>query len=156
MSFDTLLLFYIFGLVIEWVQSSWLLLDLQFMGASYQIRFIENSCSSNRLLSTIDGNAVFVHSQYSCILTLQVSTQFLCPTKLLSIVIIFEELILQWKRCNFMSYLFSVFTLFYSILKDMSNNVRKFRVTSCIIDPFLCCHILYLIIYLTQISERSL
>ena len=33
--------------------------------------------------STIDGNVEFVHSQYySCILTSQVSTQFLCPTKL--------------------------------------------------------------------------
>ena len=32
--------------------------------------------------STIDGNVEFVHSQYSCILTSQLSTQFLCPTKL--------------------------------------------------------------------------
>jgi len=30
----------------------------------------------NRLLSTIDGNVVFVHSQYSCILTSQASNQF--------------------------------------------------------------------------------
>ena len=35
--------------------------------------------------STIDGNVEFVHSQYSCILTTQVSTQFVCPTKLLLI-----------------------------------------------------------------------
>ena len=35
--------------------------------------------------STIDGNVEFVHSQYSCILTSQVSIQFLCPTKLLII-----------------------------------------------------------------------
>ena len=40
--------------------------------------------------STIDGNVEFVHSQYSCILTSQVSIQFLCPTKLLIIVIILE------------------------------------------------------------------
>ena len=40
--------------------------------------------------STIDGNAEFVHSQYSCILTSQVSIQFLCPTKLLMIVIVLE------------------------------------------------------------------
>ena len=30
----------------------------------------------NRLLSTIDGNVVFVHTQYSCILTSHVSTRF--------------------------------------------------------------------------------
>ena len=39
--------------------------------------------------STIDGNVEFVHSQYSCILTSQVLIQFLCPTKLSIIVIIF-------------------------------------------------------------------
>ena len=38
--------------------------------------------------STIDGNVEFVHAQYSCILTSQVSTQFLCPRKLLKMVII--------------------------------------------------------------------
>ena len=38
--------------------------------------------------STIDGNVEWVHSQYSCILTSQLSIQFLCPTKLLKIVII--------------------------------------------------------------------
>ena len=36
--------------------------------------------------STIDGNVEFVHSQYSCIITSQVSTQFLSPTKLSIIV----------------------------------------------------------------------
>ena len=41
--------------------------------------------------STVDGNVEFVQSQYSCILTSQVSIQFLCPTKLLTLVIIFEE-----------------------------------------------------------------
>ena len=40
--------------------------------------------------STIDGNVEFVHSQYSCILTSQVSNQFLCPTKLKIKVIILE------------------------------------------------------------------
>ena len=39
--------------------------------------------------SKIDDNVEFVHSQYS-ILTSQVSIQFLCPTKLLIIVIILE------------------------------------------------------------------
>ena len=38
----------------------------------------------------IDGNVEFVHSQYSCILTSQVSIQFLFPTKLSIIVIILE------------------------------------------------------------------
>ena len=40
--------------------------------------------------STIDGNVEFVHSQYSCILTPLLSIQFLCPTKLLIIVIVLE------------------------------------------------------------------
>jgi len=41
--------------------------------------------------STIDGNVEFVHSQYSCMLTSQVSQlSFWCPTKLLIIVIILE------------------------------------------------------------------
>ena len=40
--------------------------------------------------STIDGNVEFVYSQYSCILTSKVSPSFLCPAKLLKIVIILE------------------------------------------------------------------
>ena len=40
--------------------------------------------------STIDGNVEFVHSQCSCILTSQVSIQFLCPTKLSIIMVILE------------------------------------------------------------------
>ena len=56
--------------------------------------------------------------------------------------------------------LFSVYTLFYLILESMSASVRKFSlpcyiwhlITSCIIDPFLCCHRLYLIIYLVRLS----
>ena len=60
--------------------------------------------------STIDGNVEFVRSQYSCILTSQVSIQFLCPTKLLIIVI----LDLTVNNCNFMCSLFS-----YLILENM-------------------------------------
>jgi len=41
--------------------------------------------------STIDDNVEFVHSQYSYILTTQLSTQFVCPTLLLIIVIILEK-----------------------------------------------------------------
>ena len=41
---------------------------------------MENSGTLAQLdSSTIDGNVEFVHSQYSCILTSQVSIQFLCP-----------------------------------------------------------------------------
>ena len=40
--------------------------------------------------STIDGNVEFVHSQYSCILTSQVTTQFLCSTASLLTVLILE------------------------------------------------------------------
>ena len=36
-------------------------------------------------------------------------------------------LILQYNKCNFICYLFSVFILFYLILENMSANVRKFR-----------------------------
>ena len=58
--------------------------------------------------STIDVNVEFVHSQYSCILTSQVSIQFLCPTKLLISVIFFCVLyflflhffIKSWKHVN--------------------------------------------------------
>jgi len=54
--------------------------------------------------------------------------------------------------------LFSVFTFFYLILENMSTNVRKFPfsllyltlVTSCTVGPFLCCHLLYFIIYLAK------
>ena len=38
--------------------------------------------------STIDGNVEFVHSQYSCILSSQVSVRFMCQTKSLIIVTI--------------------------------------------------------------------
>ena len=43
--------------------------------------------------STIDGNVEFEHSLYSCVtvLTSQVSTPFLCPTKLLIIMLILER-----------------------------------------------------------------
>ena len=40
--------------------------------------------------STIDGNVEYVHYQNSCILTSQVSIQFLCPTKILILVTILE------------------------------------------------------------------
>ena len=40
--------------------------------------------------STIDGDVEYANFLYSCILTSQVSTQFLCPTKLLVIGIILE------------------------------------------------------------------
>ena len=53
--------------------------------------------------------------------------------------------------------LVSVFTLFYLILENMSTNVRQFRFPCyiwhswrCVLlhGSFLCCHLLYLIIYL--------
>ena len=44
--------------------------------------------------STIDGSVEFAHSQCSCILTSQVSIQFLCPTKLSIKVIVLELLFL--------------------------------------------------------------
>ena len=63
-----------------------------------------------------------------------------------------------------MCYLFSVFSFSYLILKKMSTFKRNFRfpclllyltlVTSCKFDPFLCCHLLYLIIYLVEIKFK--
>ena len=49
--------------------------------------------------STIDGNLEFVHSQYSCILTSLVPTQFLCPTKCLIILIILTSCIIDPFLC---------------------------------------------------------
>jgi len=40
------------------------------------------------LVYTIDGNVVFVHSQYNCILTSQVSIQFMYPSKIVIVVVI--------------------------------------------------------------------
>ena len=61
----------------------------------------------------------------------------------------------------YMYSLFCVFTLFYLILENMSTIVRKFcfpcyiwhYVTSFILCPFLCCHLLYLIIYLREVEQ---
>ena len=68
----------------------------------------------NRLSSTIDGNVEFVHSQYICILTPQVSTQFLCPTKSSKIINNNDNFRI---KCYFYSkisaILVSVLTLFY-------------------------------------------
>ena len=44
---------------------------------------------------TIVGNVEFVHSQYSCILS---STLFMCPTKLLEIVIILKGVFAKNER----------------------------------------------------------
>jgi len=59
-------------------------------------------------------------------------------------------------------YMFFIFVFFYLILEKMSANGRKFRFSFyiwhlwrrvlCIIDPFLCCHLLYLIIYLEEFN----
>jgi len=65
-------------------------------------------------------------------------------------------LILQWNKCNFMCSLFSVFTIFlFSFWKhvNLCGKISFFflyltLVTSWIVGPFLCCHLLYLIIYL--------
>ena len=80
---------------------------------------IHNSCILQIDSSTIDGNVEFVHSQYSCILTSQASIQFLCPTKLLIIIVIILEksAYLAENKCNFMCSSVSVYTVFYLIWK---------------------------------------
>ena len=63
---------------------------------------------SNRLLSTIDSNVLFLHSQYSCIFTLSVQLYFyittvnsvLSPTKLL-VIILEQRAYLTVKRVQF-------------------------------------------------------
>ena len=59
---------------------------------------------SNRLLSTIDGNVEFVHSQYSCILSSQVSIQFLCPTKLSIIINNFRIKCVSYSKISAISF----------------------------------------------------
>ena len=94
----------------------------------------------------------FVHSKYSCTLTSQVSVQFLCPTKLLIIAII--KCLSYSKISAIMCSLFSVLFLFnlgkhvHKWEKILSSLLNMTLGTSCIIGPFLCCHLLYLIIYL--------
>ena len=85
-----------------------------------QVNFNNNNniSANNSNFSTIDGNVEYVHSQYSCILTSQVSIQFLCPTKLSIMVIILEQSAYLTNKIN---------TLFYLILENMSINVRIFR-----------------------------
>ena len=58
--------------------------------AEFTLYFILKIGCSQIDSNTIDGNVEFVHSQYSCILSSQVSIEFLCPTKLSIIVIILE------------------------------------------------------------------
>ena len=70
--------------------------------------------------STIDCNLKFIHFQYSCILTSQVSIQFLCSTKLVIIVIIFLIKCLSYSKISAnaisVSFIFCFYT-FYLILE---------------------------------------
>ena len=50
--------------------------------AEFTLYFILKIGCSQIDSNTIDGNVEFVHSQYSCILSSQVSIEFLSPTKL--------------------------------------------------------------------------
>ena len=78
---------------------------------------------SNRILSTIEGNVKFIHSQYSSIFTSQVSTFLMFPRKLLTIVII---MCLSYRHISeTLCSLFSAFTLFYLILENVSTNERN-------------------------------
>jgi len=76
---------------------------------------------------------------------------FLCPTELLMIVRI--KTLYYSKISAILCSLISVFTLFYlsfgehvnSWEKTVSSLLYLTLVTSCIIGPFFCCHLLYLI-----------
>ena len=51
--------------------------------------------------STKDCNVEIVNSQYSCNLTSQVSTQFLCPTKLI-IIVLYKKNWIKWSGAYFL------------------------------------------------------
>ena len=73
--------------------------------------------------SSIDGNAEFVHYQYSCILPLQVSTQFLCPTKLLLTVcsVNFRYKYLSYSEISLiLCVLYFLFLLFFNLEKHVN------------------------------------
>ena len=96
---------------------------------------------------TIDGNVEFVHSQYTVFL------RHKCQQLYVS-----DKIINNSDISAILCSLFSVFTLFYLIMEIMSTNGRKCclpcyltLVSSCIIGPFLCCHILNLIIFLVHL-----
>ena len=76
----------------------------------------------NRLSKTIDGNVECIHYQYSFILRHKCQ-QFYVSDKIIN-NIDFKELIFSEIRAILCS-LFSVFTLFYLILENMSTNGRK-------------------------------
>ena len=109
--------------------------------------------------STIYGNVKFVHSQYSCILTSHLSIQVFF-NKIIKKIDNFRIKFLSYSKITaILCVLYFLFLhFFYLILENMSTNVRKFcfpyyiktLVTSCMICPFLCCHLLYLIIYLSK------
>ena len=113
----------------------------------------------NILISTIDGNIVFVHSQYSCILTSQVLTQIVSD-KIIDISDNFGIKSLSYSEKG--AIFCVIYFLFLHFLFNLEKHVKlcdkiSFSllyltlVTSCIIDPFLCCHLLYLIIYLVMV-----
>ena len=115
--------------------------------------------------STIDGNvelytlSTVVFWRHKCQLS-QVSTVTSVNLVFVSDKIVNNSVNLRIKWLSYSKIsailcvlLLSVLTLFYLIMEIMSTNVRKFRFScyiwpSCIIDPYLCCHLLYLIIYL--------
>ncbi len=57
------------------IHYSWPVIQLPIQFSMFSFRYYQLDSS------TIDGNVESVHSQYTCILTSQVSTLFLCPTK---------------------------------------------------------------------------
>ena len=74
-------------------------------------------CKSNSLLSTIDGNVVFVHSQYSCILQLSFVSD-----KIISNHDNFRIKSLSYsKKCNFMVLLIFCF---YTFLRNLKKHVQ--------------------------------
>ena len=92
------------------------------------------------------GNVECVHSQYSCILTYYVSTQFLCPTKILVIVIILKYCAyFTVKKCNFVFSFFCFYTFFIKYLGERVNWCEKISfsllyLTLVTSRPFLCCY----------------
>ena len=111
---------------------------------------------SNRLLSTIDSNVVFVHSQYSCIFTLSVQLYFYTLSTAVflhhycQLSIVSNKIISDNFRTKSVSYsekgailsviYFPRFTLFYLILKKTCQIIWKYFVFLVIFDT---CDVVY-------------
>ena len=116
-----------------------------FQECKYIFFSIYQFCSTKKDSSTIDDKVAFVYTLCTAVIL-----RYKCQ---LSFCIINNSDYFRTKCLFFCKISAILCVLFYLILENMSTNVRKFRfsllyltlVTSCIIDPFLCCHLFLLL-----------